>query len=178
MSKPVFTPAQSVTGIEDHIRRSLFWVNKKTLHGFCVAYNEQEYQISDQCFDEDFQVEFYDRTAEIFKDMLSLQILNDTVFDEHMLGMLGFVETGMTTCGCGDYVEDAKEWYAANMADVSLIRGFWDFSLTMIKGYFEHWGEVTLWTIMTGLTTMTFNFYYLGYALGKLENVFLKQIIS
>jgi hypothetical protein len=46
--------ASNVSGISDHVRHAMFWANKKVLHGFCSAYNNVEYSISPDCFNEQF----------------------------------------------------------------------------------------------------------------------------
>lgn len=44
----------STGGIAAGIRRVFFWTNKKTIHGFCTAYNNADYTLASNCFNEQF----------------------------------------------------------------------------------------------------------------------------
>jgi hypothetical protein len=88
--------------------------------------------------------------------------------------MIGMMETELTTCGCKNWVLDAKAYYAANIGDVSLFKGMWNLVKTVTRGYFKNILEMELWLGMQLLTTATFNFYYLGYAMGKMEAIMFK----
>ena len=153
----------------------MFWANKKTLHGFCSAYQQQEYTLSPDCFNEQFQLTFYDKYAEIFEDILALQIFNTTVFDDHMLEMFSIVENELITCGCKDWLTDAQNWYADNIATASFWGGFFTIFKQVASEYVKHFPEITLSATLQVLTTVTFNFYYLGFSLGKLDYIIFKD---
>ena len=103
--------------IADAVGEALFWVNKKTLHGFCSAYRNQDYMISQECYDKTFREGFYTRTGEVFKDIFDLDILKPWVFDDHVLSFIKFVETELITCGCQQWVNDLETYITLHIKD-------------------------------------------------------------
>ena len=107
-----------------------------------------------------------------------MDILKPWVFDDHVTTFITFVENEFVICGCAQWVTDAKSYVQRYIKDQKPFEALWGVTTTTIKAYLTNIPTVTFWAFMQWVTTMTFNFYYLGYALGKLETVFLKDALS
>lgn len=89
--------------------------------------------------------------------------------------MFDLVEANLITCGCSKFNTDAKAYYAQNVATVGMFKGLWNVIKTGTLGYFKNIPSVTLWMFVQFLTTVSFNFYYIGYSIGNLAETFLQK---
>lgn len=161
--------------IFSYIRKAMFWSNKKTFHGICAAYNGRDYIVSDECMNEQFQEHYLDSNKRIFDDILSFEILNNaTDFNRNILGLVQTVKGELTTCGCAQLVIDMEEWYDWNVGDAKVWVGVEEVFWAVIMGYLRNPGEMVLFTIGQVFMTMTFNFYYLGWMIGKMASFVFK----
>ncbi len=131
--------------------------------------------LSEQCFSEDFQLYYWHMNHEVFQDILRFDIFrNATEFNINLLNMVDTVKSELVVCGCAEMVSDLESWYAWHVADTKVYQGFEALLVSVFKAFLHNPGEMTLFAIGQVFLTMTFNFYYLGYMLGKMAEFIFK----
>lgn len=125
--------------------------------------------------DEDFQLHYLEQNAKIFDDILSAEIFsNATDFNTNILSLVQIVKGELTTCGCAQMVMDIEEWYDWNVGDAKVWTGVEEVFWAVILGFLRNPGEMVLFAIGQAFMTLTFNFYYLGYMIGKMASFIFK----
>jgi len=88
--------------------------------------------------------------------------------------MVDTVKSELVVCGCSEFVSDLQAWYAWHVGDTKVWQGIEALVSATIKGFLHYPGEMTLFAIGQVFMTMTFNFYYLGYMLGRMSSFIFK----
>ncbi len=141
----------------------------------CAAYQGKDYTLSEQCFTEDFQLYYWYQNHEVFRDILSFNIFsNATEFNINLLNMVDTVKSELVVCGCAEMMSDLSSWYSWHVADTKVYEGFEALMVSTFKAFLQHPGYMTLFAIGQVFMTLTFNFYYLGYMIGRMAEFIFK----
>jgi hypothetical protein len=80
----------------------------------------------------------------------------------------------MVVCGCSEFVGDLESWYAWHVGDTKVWQGIEAVAVAIFKAFLHYPGEMVLYAIGEVFLTMTFNFYYLGYVIGRISSFIFK----
>ena len=88
--------------------------------------------------------------------------------------MVDTVKSELVVCGCAEMMSDLSSWYSWHVADTKVYEGFEALMVSTFKAFLQHPGYMTLFAIGQVFMTLTFNFYYLGYMIGRMAEFIFK----
>ena len=152
-------------------RRAVFWVNKKLLHGFNNGFLDDEKDLPEDCMADEFQENFMVNLANVFSDLIN-GIFDSKTFDEHMLIFLSSISNEViNTCKVTKIFTEILDFAKKHFRD-----GILDGIIFAANQYFSNaLKNSTQWLIWHGVTflsTILFQFYWLGFSVGKDLRIF------
>ncbi|CAI2376918.1 unnamed protein product [Moneuplotes crassus] len=159
--------------VMDYLQSILFWMNRKFLTGFSQGFEGHSNELPSQCMDEEFQGRFITSLADVFADILNGNIFEEDLFDDHLnIFTSNIANELVNACSTPSIVIQVDEWLDDNFEDNNFLVGLALTAVRYVQTAVSNIGPFFLWHAVHIGSSLTFQFYWFGYSLGKILRIF------
>ena len=143
------------------------------MHGFTNAFEQNEIDLPEDCMDFKFQEKFMVNLNNVFLDIIDGDIFNPKVLDQHILILLSSVGNELINgCNSSRIIVELSEYFDEYFGNQGFIAGVWQTARDLTTHLIANPQTVLLWSSVMILSMPTFQFYWLGFSMGKLARIF------